>query len=269
MDTPPPHETRCTRPRSQKTLINVLIMPRLLPLLVALLISAPAFAQDALTPGHPDIDTSIFDEDEGRYVIHIIQGPMEQDIGTVKFTFAMDEEAGQLHGIRAYEMMGQKLADSLVVAWPSLAVISHVSDNMQRTLRYTVADGMISGSRNAPGGEPEAFEMSVDGPVFDASWMSIIASMLPLADGYEATVTAFEDDEAGVGDFTLTTSGPTELALSTGQKVDAWKVAATNPDGETVQYFFSSADRSLMRVEMNPQPGLQVFIDAEMGQVGK
>lgn len=241
-------------------------MPRILPVLLALLIAAPAFAQDPLTPGHPDIDTSMLAAEETNYTIHIKQGPMEQDFGTVVFSLTIDEEAGQIEGIRAYEMMGQKLADMLVVAWPSLAVISHVSNNPQRTLRYTVADGMISGAGNAPGGEPEAFEMSVDGPIFDSSWMSVIASLLPLADGYEATITAFEDDEAGLGDFTLSTSGPAELALPNGQKYEAWEVAATSPGGETVRYFLSTADRSLLRIAMNPQPGLEVFIDAEMGE---
>ena len=241
-------------------------MLRLLPLLLALLIAAPSFAQDPITPGHPDIDASTLVAEETNYIIHVKQGPMEQEVGTVVFTFSIDDEAGQIEGVRSYEMMGQKLADTLLVAWPSLASISHVSNNPQRTLRYTVADGMISGARNTPGGEPEAFEMSVDGPIFDASWMSIIASLLPLADGYDVTVTAFEDDEAGLGDFTLTTSGPVELALPSGQKYDVWEVAATNPGGETVRYFFSTSDRALLRVAMAPQPGLEVFIDAEMGE---
>ena len=235
-------------------------------LLFTLLVAAPAFAQGPLTPGHPDIDTSMLASEETNYIIHVKQGPMEQDVGTVVFAFSIDEEAGQIEGIRAYEMMGQKLADTLIVAWPSLAAISHVSNNPSRRLQFTIADGVISGARNAPSGEPEAFEMSVDGPIFDASWMSVIASLLPLADGYEATITAFEDDEAGLGDFVLSTSGPAELALPNGQKYEVWEVAATNPDSETVRYFLSTADRSLLRIAMNPPSGLEVFVDAEMGE---
>ena len=240
-------------------------MPRLLPVFVALLVAAPAFAQDPLTPGHPDIDTSMLVAEEANYTIHIKRGPMEQDFGTVVFTLTIEEEAGQIEGIRAYEMMGQKLADTLVVAWPSLAAISHVSNNPQRSLRFTVADGMISGVQTPSGSDAEAFEMSVDGPFFDSAWMSIIASMLPLADGYEVTVTAFENEEARIGDYTLSTSGPVELALPSGQKYDVWEVAAVNPSGETIRYFYSTTDRALLRIAMNPQPGLEVFIDAEMG----
>jgi len=244
-------------------------MPRILPVLLALVIATPAFAQGLVTPGHSDIDTSLIESGESNYSISIKQGQTEQTIGTVTTTLAIDEETGQIEAIRAYEMMGQKLADTTVAAWPSLAAISHVSNNPQRTLRYTVADGMISGAGNAPGGVPEAFEMSVDGPIFDSSWMSVIASLLPLADGYEATCTALDADEAGRGDFTLSTSGPAELALPNGQKYEVWEVAATNPAGETVRYFLSTTDRALLRIAMNPQPGLEVFIDAEMGEGGK
>ena len=241
-------------------------MLRLLPVLLALLIAAPSFAQDAITPGHPDIDTSLIESGEANYSISIKQGPMEQTVGTVTTTLVIDEDTGQIEAIRAFEMMGQKLADTLVAAWPSLASISHVSNNPQRTLRFTVSDGMITGARNVPGEEPETFEMSVDGPVFDSSWMSTLARTLPLEDGYETTVTAFEDDEAGIGDYSLTTAGPATLELPNGQKYDVWEVAAVNPSGETVRYFYSTSDRSLLRIAMNPQPGLEVFIDAEMGE---
>ena len=240
-------------------------MPRLLPLFLVLLFAAPAFAQDPITPGHPDIDTSLIEPGETNYSISIKQGATERTVGTVTTTLVIDEETGQIVGIRAYEMMGQKLADTTVAAWPSLAAISHVSNNPQRSLRFTVADGMITGARNVPGRDPETFEMSVDGPVFDSSWMSTIANALPLEDGYEVTVTAFEDDESGIGDYTLTVTGPVSLELPNGRKYDVWEVAAVNPSGETVRYFYSTADRSLLRIAMNPQPGLEVFIDAEMG----
>lgn len=241
-------------------------MPRHFPLLLALLIAAPAFAQDVITPGHSDIDTSFIESGEANYSISIKQGPMEQTIGTVTTTLVIDEETGQIEAIRAYEMMGQKLADTTVAAWPSLAAISHVSNNPQRSLRFTVADGMITGARNAPGHEPETFEMSVDGPIFDAAWMSTLVPALPLEDGYEVTVTAFEDDEAGIGDYALSVSGPVSLELPSGQKYDVWEVAAVNPSGETVRYFYDVNNRALLRIAMNPQPGLEVFIDAEMGE---
>ena len=248
------------------TLTNFRIMLRHFALSVALLVAAPTFGQDPLTPGNPAIDTSMLAAFAPNYIIHVKQGSMEQNIGAVAFTLSIDEEAGQIEAIRAYEMMGQKLADTLVAAWPSLASISHVSNNPQRTLRFTVSDGMITGARNVPGEEPETFEMSVDGPVFDSSWMSTLARTLPLEDGYETTVTAFEDDEAGIGDYSLTTAGPATLELPNGQKYDVWEVAAVNPSGETVRYFYSTSDRSLLRIAMNPQPGLEVFIDAEMGE---
>ena len=96
--------------------------------------------------------------------------------------------------------------------------------------------------------------------------MSTLVPALPLEDGYEVTVTAFEDDEAGIGDYALSVSGPVSLELPSGQKYDVWEVAAVNPSGETVRYFYDVNNRALLRIAMNPQPGLEVFIDAEMGE---
>jgi len=128
-----------------------------------------------------------------------------------------------------------------------------------------VADGMITCVRNAPGHELETFEMSVDGPIFDSSWMSTLALALPLEDGYEVTVTAFEADEAGIGDYALSVSGSVSLELPNGQKYDVWEVAEVNPSSEIVRYFYDVNNRALLRIAMNPQSGLEVFIDAEMG----
>ncbi len=236
-------------------------MHRLL-LLAALLIAAPVYAQDVITPGHSDVDTSVVESEEMNYSIRVKQGPAEQTIGTVVTSLSINEEAGEIESIRAYEMMGQKLADTTVAVWPSLASISHVSNNPQRRLQFSVADGMITGTRSTPGGEPESFEMSADGPVFDSAWMSTLAAALPLQDNYEVTVSAFEADEAGLSDYTLSASGPVDLELPSGQKYEVWHVTATNPGGESVHYFYATEDGALLQIRMTPQPGVEVFIDA-------
>lgn len=240
-------------------------MHRLL-LFAAILVAAPVFGQDVITPGHISVDTSVIEDVEMNYSIRVKQGEAEQTIGTVVTSLLINEETSEIESIRAYEMMGQKLADTTVAAWPSLASISHVSNNPQRRLQFSVADGLISGTRSTPGGEAEAFEMSADGPVFDSAWMSTLASTLPLEDGYEVSVTAFEDDEAGLGDYTLSTSGPVDLDLPGGHKYEVWHVTATNPGGESVHYFYGTEDGILLQIRMAPQPGVEVFIDAVVAE---
>ena len=193
---------------------------------------------------------------------------MEQNIGTVVFTLSIDDEVGQIEGIRAFEMMGQKLADTLVAAWPSLASISHVSRNPQRTLRFSVAEGMITGVHTPSGDDAEAFEMSVDGPFFDSSWMSVIASMLPLTDEYSATVAAYDYEQTGIADYTLTVSGPVDLELPNGQKYEAWEVQIDQPDGDQIMHYFRMVDRQMLRVVFTPQPGTELFIDADLPAEG-
>lgn len=241
-------------------------MLRLLPVLLALLVATPSFAQDAITPGHSDMDTSLLDEGEMLFSISIKRGPMEQTIGSLTASLTIDEDAGQIKAIRAYEMMGQKLADTTVAAWPSLASISHVSNNPERSLRFSVADGMITGVHTPSGSDAEAFEMSVDGPFFDASWMSLIASLLPLADGYSTTVAAYEYEQGGVADYTLSVSGPVDIELPNGRKYEAWEVQSDQPDGDGATYYMHTANHQMLRAVFRPEPGLEVFIDAEMGE---
>ena len=124
---------------------------------------------------------------------------------------------------------------------------------------------MITGVHTPSGSDAEAFEMSVDGPFFDSAWMSIIASMLPLTDEYSATVAAYDYVQAGIADDTLTVSGPVDLELPNSRKYEAWEVEIDQPDGDQILHYFRTADRQMLRVVFTPQPGTEVFIDAEMG----
>ena len=65
-------------------------MLRLLPVLLALLVATPSFAQDVITPGHPDMDTSFLDEGEMLFSISIKRGPMEQTIGSLTASLTID-----------------------------------------------------------------------------------------------------------------------------------------------------------------------------------
>ncbi len=241
-------------------------MPRLLALLLALLVAAPAFAQDAITPGHADLDMSRIVAGEAVYSVSIKQGPMEQTIGTLTAHLSIDQEAARIESIGELEMMGQKFADTTVAAWPSLASISHVSNNPQQSLRFSVSDGLIAGMQGPPGSELAPFEMSVDGPFLDAAWLRVVIAALPLADGYTTTVAAYDYDLGGIVDYTVSAEGPVVLELINGRKYDALKVEVTVPNDEPVTYFFDASTGLLLRTTFAPQPGLQVFVDAETGE---
>lgn len=243
--------------------LSVLLRAVIPGALFAVLALSPALAQDAppIQPGDERFDTSRIESDETVYTITIIQGANRQDIGTMTATTTIDEEAGTITGIRAMEMMGQKLADTTRAAWPSFESQYHHSNNMQRTLRFSVQDGTLSGTNTPNGGTASAFEMSVDGPVFDSSWMGTLAAMLPLEEGYTATIPAYTYESGGLTEYVVTVLGQEEVQFGPDSKATLWAVEAANEGGEPpVRLYFDPATYEMRQMRMNPQAGLEVLI---------
>lgn len=239
-------------------------MFRVTLLITVALLSSQGHAQDLISPGHDDINISFLETDEVDYSIVVKQGAMQQPFGSVVGTTTIDEENGLIEFIRSYDMMGQKFADTVRAHWPSLRPLYHAEHNPQRSLQFTADEGMIVGTHRPAGGEEEAFEVSVDGSVFDAAMNSVVATMLPLGNGYSATLATYDFNFEGVAEYILETSGPLEIELENGAKVQAWEVTVTDPGNESVRYYVTPDAHELVRIVMSPQPGVEVFIDAEL-----
>src|SRR5690606_6639539 len=135
----------------------------------------------------------------------------------------------------------------------------------------TVEDGALAGDHTPPGGTPEAFELSLDGPVFDSAWIGTLASALPLAEGYTATIPAYEHEVGGLADHTVTVQGQEEVQLAPGVKVTTWVVEVSREGIPAVHLYFDRADYTMKQMRLNPQPGMEVILTAQVegGGAGK
>ncbi|MDX1419641.1 MAG: hypothetical protein R3181_06715 [Rubricoccaceae bacterium] len=235
---------------------------------LALLLSlgAAAAAQDTPTvaPGSELLDLGRLQPGSTTYTVTAVQGAMRQQVGTFVQTLSVDDAAGVAETVSELTVMGQKFTDTMRVAWPSLAARYHRSENPQRLLVFAVEDGRLVGEHTPTGGTAEAFEMSVDGPVFDSAWLDDVARALPLAEGYTATLTAYNHDAGGLADYTLRVAGSEKVAREGKASVDAWVVEVEQPDqDELPRFYLSKEDHALVRIQVEPQPGVQVLIDAE------
>jgi len=244
------------------------------PLLtLALLVALPAAAQvedpargdvPVVTPGSDLLDLSYLAPDTTTYTVTVVQGDMRQEIGSVVRTRTVDEAAGEITIVTEMAMMGNKFADTTRAAWPSLAARSHRSQNPQRTLRFDVADGVLTGEHQPAGGEAEAFEMTVDGPIYDSAFLGEIAAALPLSDGYTVTVPAYEYEAGGLAEYTVRVVGGEKLARGGKAPVDVWVVEPTRPGSDALpRLYLSREGHDLVRIHIVPQPGVEVLIDAE------
>ena len=239
---------------------------RPLALVLALLAALPATAQDApvVEPGSDLLDLSRVATGATHYTVTVVQGQNRQQVGTVTRTVAVDEAAGEATVVLATEMMGNKFVDTTVVAWPSFAARHHRSENPQRRLRFDVADGRLSGEMTPAGGQPEAFEMTVDGPIFDSAVMGDLIAALPLDAGYAATLPAYEYEAGGLADFTVRVVGSDKVTPEGKALMDVWVVEPHREGQEqTIQYAFTKQGHRLARIHVVPQPGIEVFVDAE------
>ncbi len=103
----------------------------------------------------------------------------------------------------------------------------------------------------------EAVVVPLDAPAFDASWIGEVAQSLPFAEGYTATVVAY-DGRNGVVTYTLTVQGQEEASGAAGPET-AWIVQAASGAGSAT-YAISAATRQTLRTRFSPQPGVTIEI---------
>ena len=232
-----------------------------------LLLAAPAFAQPATItgPGDETLDLSYIEPQSQTFTMTIIQGGGQQPVGGGESTIVIDEETGVIEAVRSMDVMGQKMADTTRAAWPSFAALAHRSENMQRTLAFDIVDGQLIGEHRPQSGEASSFEMALDAPVFDSAWMGLLIEMLPLADGYTATIPAYEYEEGTMNAFSYDVEvlGQEKLTRDGFGPADAWlvQVSRDSEGGEVVNYYLAKDSHDVLRIMLEPQPGLTVLVD--------
>lgn len=223
--------------------------------LLALLVTAtPALAQDApvvVTPGGSALDMSWLMPIEATYVVRIIE-PMQMDAGTVTEQTTIADGVVTRVTTLAIPMQNLSMTDSLRADAATLAPLTHHSTGGPSVLSLEFSPEGVVGMAGG-----EAVVVPLDAPAFDAAWIGEIAQSLPFAEGYVATVSAY-DGRSGVVTYTITVRGQEEASGAAGPE-PAWIVEAAS-DAGTATYAISQASRQTLRTRFSPQPGVTLEI---------
>ncbi|MEM1055494.1 MAG: hypothetical protein AAGI52_08195 [Bacteroidota bacterium] len=220
-------------------------------LALALLFAAPAFAQSDTEPLRPgDIDVSELQPYQRTYGVVVKQGMGGgMPFGTV--TEALSVEDGiALVTVVVNSAQGVQ-NDSIWFNWPTMEPVRYRSE-AGGTAEDLQFDG-LSVSGTLRGGD--AFDATLQSPVFGASSFNYIAATLPMEEGATATYAAFNDEVEGHEETVTITVGATQDMLDRTARV----VTRTDAE-ETRTYYFDEETREVLGFDFVPQPGITVEI---------
>lgn len=224
---------------------------RLVPLAVAVAVFLPAAAaQTALVPGHPDLASpppQSFD-----FVI-TMEGTPPRVIGSETQRETRDGDRLVIVSGIDVAMANQQHTDTLVVAWPSLAPLSHAVHSADESLRLTYADGRIAG-RQTLGNLDEPADAALPEGVFGPGSGARLARSLPFRLGYEATFQSVDaHGEVATGRLRVAEHLPQP-------DVDMWSVELTAPGSYPFLYYIDAATREILGANVRPNPSMVVVI---------
>lgn len=217
----------------------------------------PALAQTApadtarLAPGDASLDVSWLAPSDAQYVIRVI-APMQQDVGTAAERITLADGVVTRVTTVSVPMQRMTMTDSLRADAATLAPLTHHSTGGPSVLALEFSPEGVVGMAGG-----EAVVVPLDAPAFDASWIGEVAQSLPFAEGYTATVMAY-DGQNGVVTYTLTVQGQEEASGAAGPE-PAWIVEAASAAGAAT-YAISAATRQTLRTRFSPQPGVTIEV---------
>ncbi len=222
---------------------------RLVPLALAALAFAPAaLAQTALVPGHPDLAAA---PPQSFDFVVTMEGTPPRVIGAQSQGETLDGDRLVMVSRVNVPMANQQHADTLVVAWPSLAPLSHAAHGADEALRVTYAGGRVA-ARQHLGNLDETLDAALPEGVFGPGSGARLARSLPFAAGYTATFrTVDERGEVATGRLRVAE----HLTQPDG---DLWTVEVTAPGTYPLLYTIDAATREILGATIRPTPSMVV-----------
>jgi hypothetical protein len=215
---------------------------------------APPPSGPVLRPGDPALVTDWMTDSEASFVIRVVE-PMQMDAGTSTTRRTVSGGEVTIETTISVPMQQMEVTTVSRADAATLAPRAHTSAGGPEAQALAFTPTAVTGTKTPAEGEATGVDVALAAPVFDASMMGQIAQSLPFADGYTATVEAY-DTNLGVHAITYRVTGQSEVGGAM-----AWTVEAASPAGP-VTYVVEAATRRLVSMRMSPQPGMVV----EMGQ---
>ncbi|MGB3541325.1 hypothetical protein [Rubrivirga sp.] len=227
--------------------------------LLAALVAAPAFAQDApadtvtIMPGDPSLVTDWVTAGSSSYTMRLT-APMQQDVGTM--TESISVEDGRIVRVTTMEvpMQGMTQTDSLV-ATTAFFPLTHNSEGGAADASLEFMDEGVVGMVTPMQGENTTVMLMTDTPVFDGGWIAEIARSVPLTEGAVYLVPTF---------MTQMTEDVTNVILTVGGQEDVDGTMAQVIEGDLgpvgFTYLVDPETRALLATRFSPQPGVSLEI---------
>ena len=239
-------------------------MRTLLAALLALAAGGPALAQDApadtlvLTPGDGALTTDWLTPGTESYTVRLVE-PMQQNVGTVTETIAIDGGTVTRVTTVSVPMQGLTQTDSLVADAATFAPRSHNSTGGAVDVAVEFMPEGVAGMVTPRAGAATPVALMTDAPVFDSGWIGEVAQSLPLAEGLVARVAAFsaQSTDAPV-QAVLSVTGQEAVATAGGDRT-AWVVEADLGTAQAT-YLVDAETRALHATRFSPQPGVTIEI---------
>ena len=226
--------------------------------------AAPALP-DTLRPG--DLPIAAPQAGETTYTVRLL-APMQQDIGTLSETTAVDGGTVTRTAVVSVPMAGQNETTTSTLDAATWATRSVTMEGSTAVGEITLADGRATGTRGTidqPGQALEAqpVDDAAPGAYFGGGWIDQFVRVHPLTEGASHVVMVYSPRD-GVQPARVTVLGEQAVKPAGGAAVTY--VAVETDDGEqTLTHFVDPATRRIEVVRFSPQPGVEVeFVrDAE------
>ncbi len=204
-----------------------------------------------LRPGLDRLDASALTSRAQGFVIRVVE-PVQQEAGTITRTVEVDEAAGTVTAtlVQDIAMMGQRIEQTSVAAYPSLVPVSGTTSVNGTTVEVTYGEAAATVVIDG-----ETQEVELEGPVFDGGFLFEIVRALPYEEGYRGEIQLLAPGQ-GVVAVPVSVGAPTEVEGQT-----AWPVSTGGGPGTAFTFYVTPETRDFVRIEQEPQPGVLIHVD--------
>ena len=223
--------------------------------LAAVLTAGPAAAQTALTPGHPDLASP--PPQSFAYEVRMAGTP-GRVIGSQTQGETLSGDRLVMASSVSVAMARQDHADTLVVAWPSLAPLSLAVRAPDTRVAVSYEGGRVAG-RSVLGNLDEALDAPLPAGAFGPGVGPRLARSLPFADGFEATFETV-DAHGAASTGRLRVVEASTAARADGTDVAVWLVELAEPGTYAMTYAVDAATREILGATVRPTPQMVVTI---------
>jgi hypothetical protein len=209
-----------------------------------------------LRPGLDRLEAGALTSRSESFVIRVVE-PVQQEAGTITRTVEIDEAAGTITVtlVQDIAMAGQRVEQTSVAAYPSLAPTTATTAANANTVDVTYGDGTATVVVNG-----ETQEVALEAPVFDGGFLFEIVRALPYEEGYRGEIHILAPGQ-GATAVPVSVGAPTEIDGQT-----AWPVETGGGPGTAFVFYVDPETRDFVRIEQEPQPGVLIHVEPTGGE---